>query len=702
MSAHRMRYPHNGKWIYAIGPRLLLSNAMMMDLTLASKRFAARTAATMALAVSTALLTSSEAAAQTPPVQGPEGLKAVGPVDQINGYPMWYEDKHGIKLGLCTNGAHCFFLPPNPGIAARAPTSPTDTTHNWPDESFFYAAETGFDGINGTRGLLIHALEASYLGGEVKRDDEIVWVRFRLHFWNLQPFQDYTFKYPFGQETHQADGDGRIFVTRDIGIGNPGEFKGALQGELGPFLLPVGVVDENGQPRADMLQPGMYLTQGLQETRVVGSPTGFNAFSMEGPGIDQMFPDLVDLTDARTDYVVTDMFTVQGMIANRHGVEHEKSYYTRTADMTSIDVFANSSPAQDLFVQLPNGLRIRMDERAGGPGVYHAKIDLGQGAAVPASVTLVNALDTPPSTKLVQGFSPLVTLTHADYSTSGSLIVQARTTDQLSTAPIPLKGLGLPAGTQLDWINNGAFAATLPITGAPPSTLSIGANTMRHSTKVVVRGSNDAGVPHPAIADAGPDQFVTTGDTVTLSGVNSQAANLTYAWSQLTGLPVTLTVDATNPAIVTFVAPPVPPGGDEGTTVLSFRLVVNGISGDTVLVTVRDPAAIPPDDIRIERALYDVTRRQWRIFGRTNLAENQRVHIYIGTVDEAADPATWDRTRPIATVFSDGGGLWNYEPGRLTATGTAIPLPTDTFIWAESELRPLRGGAPGILDFRRR
>jgi hypothetical protein len=423
---------------------------------------------------------------------------------------------------------------------------------------------------------------------------------------------------------------------------------------------------------------------------------------MEGPGIDQMFPDLVDLTDARTDYVVTDMFTVQGMIANRHGVEHEKSYYTRTADMTSIDVFANSSPAQDLFVQLPNGLRIRMDERAGGPGVYHAKIDLGQGAAVPASVTLVNALDTPPSTKRVQGFSPLVTLTHADYSTSGSLIVQARTTDQLSTAPIPLKGLGLPAGTQLDWINNGAFAATLPITGAPPSTLSIGGNTMRHSTKVVVRGSNDAGVPHPAIADAGPDQMVTTGDTVTLSGVNSQAANRTYEWSQLTGIPVRLTVDRFDSAIVTFVAPPVPPGGDEGTTVLSFRLVVNGISGDTVIVTVRDPAAIPPDDIRIDRALYDVARRQWRIFGRTNLVENQRVFLYLGTVDPAADPATWDRTRPIATVFSDGAGNWNYEPGRLTSTGTAVPLPTDAFLWAESELRPLRGGAPGILDFRRR
>jgi hypothetical protein len=163
-----------------------------------------------------------------------------------------------------------------------------------------------------------------------------------------------------------------------------------------------------------------------------------------------------------------------------------------------------------------------------------------------------------------------------------------------------------------------------------------------------------------------------------------------------------LRVNRTNPAIVTFVAPPVPPGGDEGTTVLSFRLVVNGISGDTVTVTVRDPAAIPPDDVRIDRALYDVARRQWRIFGRTNLVENQRVFLYIGTVDPAADPATWDRTRPIATVFSDGAGNWNYEPGRLTATGTAVPLPTDAFIWAESELRPLRGGAPGVSDFRRR
>ena len=120
--------------------------------------------------------------------------------------------------------------------------------------------------------------------------------------------------------------------------------------------------------------------------------------------------------------------------------------------------------------------------------------------------------------------------------------------------------------------------------------------------------------------------------------------------------------------------------------------------GDTVLVTVVDPAAVPLDDVRIKRCLYDVARRQWRVFGSATLAQGQRVFLYLGTIDPAADPATWDRSRPIATVFTDGAADWNFEPGRLTAGGTAIPDVADTFIWAESELP----GAPDTQPFRRR
>ena len=110
------------------------------------------------LGIAALFSSTAESRAQAP--TGPEGLKAVGPIDSLTNYPMWYEDKHGLKIGLCTNKDHCFFLPPDPAMVARAPSGPDDTTFNWPDETFFYACENGLDGVNGTRGILIHAVEA--------------------------------------------------------------------------------------------------------------------------------------------------------------------------------------------------------------------------------------------------------------------------------------------------------------------------------------------------------------------------------------------------------------------------------------------------------------------------------------------------------------------------------------------------------------
>ena len=656
-----------------------------------------RTLATGATAAALTMALSSTAAAQ-----GPEGLAALGPIDPLTNFPMWYQDKHGIKLGLCTNMNHCFFMPPDPLSAPHAPTFPGDTDKNWPAEVFWYACETGLDGAAGTqaRGVLIHALEGAYGGEEAIFGQEVVFVRFRLHFWDLVPFGTYTFTYPFGQETHQADGDGDIFVTRDVGIGRPGDYTGALKGELGPFLLPVGLVDENGNPRPELLQPGMFLTQNLVQTQITGSPTGNNFFAIEGPQVDTLFPGHVDLTDARTDYARTDLFTVQGMVADRHGVEHHKSHYSRSPEMTSLDVFATSSPEQPLYVELPNGMRIAMDERTDGSGAYHAKIDLGQGAAPPAQVRLVNALDMPPTFKTVTGFAPQVTISQASYALNGSLVVQARSSDLLSNTPLPLEGIGIAAGTQLDWISAGLFSVSLPTVAIPPAAVTVGSTTARHSAKVVVSGANDAGTTHPIVANAGPDLNVQTGDLVTLSGANSQGdLPLTFTWTQLAGPPVVLQQDPTNPAVVTFVAPPVLVANDEGTQILTFHLNVSDVSADTVHVTVLDPAAVPLDDVRIDSATYDSGRRQWRVFGRTNLDQNQRVFLYLGVIDPAADPATWDRSRPIATIFSGGGGNWNYEPGRLSASGAAIPLPTDTQIWAESEIP---GGDPGVSGFRRR
>lgn len=89
---------------------------------------------------------------------------------------------------------------------------------------------------------------------------------------------------------------------------------------------------------------------------------------------------------------------------------------------------------------------------------------------------------------------------------------------------------------------------------------------------------------NPPVADAGPDQTVAGGETVTLDGSgssDSDADSLSYRWTQIAGASVTLS-DSTA-VTPTFVAP-------EGPDTLSFMLVVDDGQGksdaDTVNVYV--------------------------------------------------------------------------------------------------------------------
>ena len=102
-----------------------------------------------------------------------------------------------------------------------------------------------------------------------------------------------------------------------------------------------------------------------------------------------------------------------------------------------------------------------------------------------------------------------------------------------------------------------------------------------------------APVNNPPVADAGADQAVQAGDTVTLNGTGSSDPDtgdaIAYSWSQTSGATVALSNPSS--ASPTFTAP-------SGPETLSFRLEVADQSGltsaDAVNVTVAAPVNNPP------------------------------------------------------------------------------------------------------------
>ena len=190
--------------------------------------------------ISAAVVLAIAAASATPAYAV---LERQGPVDRsptIGGFPAWFQDKSGVTFEFCDvktqaelDGGWCLLLPGDVTIPEQFPA-------NFFDEHFYYAADNVLlDAGTGLAAKLVIALESAFVNGAPADGDQMVFTRLRVQIPNLPFAGDYRVITPFSDVTYfdQAAG-ARIFDTLDIGTSCPTTFECALNGTLGPFLLP--------------------------------------------------------------------------------------------------------------------------------------------------------------------------------------------------------------------------------------------------------------------------------------------------------------------------------------------------------------------------------------------------------------------------------------------------------------------------------
>src|SRR4051794_4269897 len=538
-----------------------------------SRRTAVAGLAVLALAASGSF--AANAATPTPAHNaGKDGLKQVGPIDETNGYPLWYKDTNNVRVELCLepDNANCIMG------ALPTPGQPVSFPDNFPDEAFYSMADSAIDAGGGDKALLVTATEAAFgtANGLPAKGGQITFGRIRIRAGGLVDGADYTVTHPYGVDhvTAEVGAVKGINTTEDIGSLTPnGTFDTTLNSKSAPFLKwPTGA-------------PAGYLGDPGVEHVVTGSPYDTNYFRIEGPagsftGSTQLCanPALGDSPVATDDCIESNLFTAEGKIATRAGVEVTKAYYANSGTGHMMDLFAFSEPGQNLVVSGSGIAQTKMRED-GTTGRYYSRVYAD--GAPPADLAVTNKSDAPNSVDHVDAamFGDKVHIASSVYSNdSRTLTVSAQSGDDGAT-------LSLDGQSAAPTVANGVSTWTIPNVAVPPSDVLVTSNRGGvDSEDVVITGAEDpsAQVVASITADTNTLQV---GQSMTLEGINSTGTISSYAWSVTPTASLTGTGSARNFSSTT-------PG------VYTVKLTVAGAgagntSSDTLQITVADPSATP-------------------------------------------------------------------------------------------------------------
>jgi hypothetical protein len=311
----------------------------------------------------------------------------------------------------------------------------------------------------------VAAVEAAFATGDVIDGDQVSFARIRF-FADVPETGTYTVTHPYGVEVFEvpAVGDGReIQFTRDIGIGGPGDFTGALKGDIGPFLvraagtITVGTETFIGDP--NVLQT------------VSGSPFGTNLLRVQGPagsGID----------------LETNLFTVAGKLFTTvilpTPLVVDRSTYNRNLLQAQIDVFALSPPTAT----------VSFNDNAGSPwpangdaaGKFFGQA-LDPVADIQGAITVNAANVGNTAVSVPANVTDVVSITRAEYSlATGILTIEASSSDE---DPLPTLTAG-PLGSLTPPVAGPIQTRTFTGLTIPPATVTVTSSRGGSDTEEVV------------------------------------------------------------------------------------------------------------------------------------------------------------------------------------------------------------------------